>query len=177
MGAARDELDRAAVVNRKLTILHVDRPGAGDVAAFLQSAWRGLGIDTTIRSQAADDYLDFRGPLTPQSVDLYEIVLDPPIPDAWPSLAAWGCRAPTNKTNFCNGRYDRLLAESRRELDPVVRNDLMVRAQEVLGGRAGSMPAMPLVWPVYTNLESLGVKDTFAVNPLGQIDLAAVVAG
>jgi oligopeptide transport system substrate-binding protein len=177
MGAARDELDEAAVVNRKLTLLHVDRPGAGDVAAFLQSAWRGLGIDTTIRSQSADDYLDFRGPLTPQSVDLYEIVLDPPVPDAWPSLAAWGCRAPTNKTNFCNGRYDRLLAESRRELDPVVRNDLMVRAQEVLGGRAGLMPALPLVWPVYTNLESLGVKDTFAINPLGQIDLAAVAAG
>ena len=50
MGAARDELDEAAVVNRELTLLHVDRPGASDVAEFLQSAWRGLGIDTTIRS-------------------------------------------------------------------------------------------------------------------------------
>ena len=177
MGAARDELDEAAVVNRKLTLLHVDRPGARDVAAFLQSAWRELGIDVTIHSQPAEDYLDFRGPLTPQSVDLYEVVLDPPVPDAWPSLAAWTCRAPTNKTNFCNGRYDRLLIESRREPDPVVRNDLMVRAQEILGGRAGVMPAMPLVWPVYTNLESLGVKDTFTINPLGQIDLAAVSAG
>ena len=53
----------------------------------------------------------------------------------------------------------------------------MVRAQEVLGGRAGVMPALPLVWPVYTNLESLRVEDTFAINPLGQIDLAAVAAG
>jgi hypothetical protein len=31
---------------------------------------------------------------------------------------------------------------------------------------------MPVLWPVYTNLESLGVQDSFWINPLGQIDLA-----
>jgi len=164
-------------VNRKVTLLHADRPGARDVAAYVQDAWSGLGIDTTIRSQPPSDYLDFAGSLTPASVDLYEVVLNEPVPDAWPSLAAWGCRAPVNKTNFCNGRYDRLLAESRRELDPVVRNDLMVRAQDVLGGRTGLMPAVPLLWPAYTNLESLRVQDSLTVNPLGQIDLASVVPG
>jgi len=177
LDAAREELDAAAAVNRKLTLLHVDRPGARDVAVYVRDAWSRLGIDTTIRSQPARGYLDFAGSLTPNSVDLYEVLLDDPAPDAWPSLAAWGCRVPLNKTNFCNGRYDRLLAESRREVDPVVRNDVMVRAQEVLAGRAGLMPAVPLLWPTYTNLESLRVKDTLSINPLGQIDLAAVVPG
>jgi ABC-type oligopeptide transport system substrate-binding subunit len=173
LDAARAELGEAAVVNRKLTLLHVDRPGAGDVAAFLQDAWGRLGIDVSIRSRPASGYLDFTGPLGRTSVDLYEVVLDGPVPDAWPSLAAWSCRSPVNKTNFCNGRYDRLVRDARREADPVVRNDSMVRAQDVLGGRAGLMPAMPVLWPVYTNLESLGVQDSFWINPLGQIDLAA----
>jgi ABC-type oligopeptide transport system substrate-binding subunit len=177
LDAARAELDEAAVVNRNLTLVHPDRPGARDVAVFLRDAWRGLGIDIALRSQPVDEYLTFTGPLTPRSADLYEVVLDAPVPDAWPSLAAWGCRSPVNKTNFCNGRYDRLLAESRRELDPVVRNDMLVRAQEVLGGGRGLMPALPLVWPLYTNLESLGVQDTFTVNPLGQIDLASASPG
>jgi hypothetical protein len=36
------------------------------------------------------------------------------------------------------------------------------------------MPAIPLVWPVYPNLESLQVRDAFAVNSLGQIDFSVV---
>jgi hypothetical protein len=33
---------------------------------------------------------------------------------------------------------------------------------------------LPVYRPTFTTLESLQVQDTFAVNPLGQIDFSAV---
>ena len=44
----------------------------------------------------------------------------------------------------------------------------------MLSGSTGQMPGIPLLWPAYTNLESLSLRDTFAIDPLGQIDLTAV---
>jgi oligopeptide transport system substrate-binding protein len=172
--AAREELDLAATVKRRVTLVHPDVPGAGDVANFLRAAWSAIGIDTTVRAQDPDAYLDFEGSLGPEGADLYAVTVASEVPDAWSALAAWTCRSPVNKTNFCNGRFDRLVADARTEMDPVVRTDLLVRAEQVLTGLEGAMPAVPLLAATFPNLESLAVKETFAVNPLGIVDLARV---
>jgi oligopeptide transport system substrate-binding protein len=174
VAGARSELELAAVVKRRVTIIHPNRPGARNLAVYLRSAWSAIGIDATIRAQDPDSYLDFRGPLGPDGADLYAISFRPEVPEAWSSLALWTCRSPANKTNFCNGRFDRLVAAARVELDPVVRADMLLRAEQVLSGLDGAMPAVPLVWGSFPNLESLAVKETFAINPLGQIQLARV---
>ena len=174
LAAARKELDRAASVRRQITLLHFDEPGQREVAAAVRDAWRELGIETTIRSRPADEYLDFRGPLSRDSVDLYAVDRRYDYPDAMSGLAPWSCRAPENKTNFCNAGFDRLLSRARREPDGLAREAVYLEAEEILVGPDGRMPVLPLFRRAYPNLEALSVKDSFSVNALGQIDLSAV---
>ena len=174
LDAARAELDAAGAVKRRVTLLHVDDPDSRAVALALAASWEELGLETVVRSQPAESFLDFEGPLSRDSVDLYQQDLDPWIPDPWPTLALWSCGAAANKANFCSAAYDGVLAEARTAESTLVRSHLYARAEELLTGEGGALPLLPVYRPTYTTLESLQVQDTFAVNPLGQIDLSAV---
>ena len=178
LSEARGSLRRAAAVKDSVTLVHVDAPGNREIALALRAAWRQLGIETTIRARDPDEYLAFRGPLSRDSVDLYQLELRYPYADAAPGLAIWTCRSDRNKTNFCRARFDEFMAEARREEDATARQALARRAEDVLSGPEGALPGIPIFWHTSTNLEALPVRDTFTVNPLGQIDLASVdVAG
>lgn len=174
LDAARAELAEAENVKRKITLLYVDAPGNGDIALALRDAWNGLGIETTVRSTPRADYMDFRGPLGEDSVDVYQLETPLAVPDAGPALDVWTCDSLRNKTTFCNGAFDRLIARARLEPDPARRSNLYAEADLVLSGVTAEMPGIPLLWPAYTNLESLALRDTFAIDPLGRIDLTAV---
>ena len=171
---AKAELDEAETVKDEITLVYVDAPGNRGVALALRDAWRGLGITTTVRSSPPADYMDFSGRLGPDSVDVYQLDVPLTVPDAGPALDVWTCDSLRNKTNFCNGAYDRLIERAHVEPDQAARSALYAEADLVLSGTAGQMPGIPLLWPAYSNLESLSLRDTFAINPLGQIDLAAV---
>ncbi|MDQ3995067.1 MAG: peptide ABC transporter substrate-binding protein [Actinomycetota bacterium] len=171
---ARAELDRATSVKRSLTLLHIDAPGNREVAGALQDAWSELGLETTIRSRAAEGYLDFRGPLSSTSVDLYQRDWTATLPDPIAGFALWTCDADVNKTNFCDPRFDDVVERARLELTPAARASLYFRAEQMLVGRDGFLPLLPVYWETYPNLESLRVRESFAINALGQIDLAAV---
>ena len=175
VGAAKKELARAAAVKRRITLLHVDAPGNRAVAGALRDAWTQLGIETVVRARARDEYLAFRGPLSAESADLYQVKWGRELPEAMSWLAPWTCGAARNKTNFCNPAFDALIARARRERNPVERGELYRRAEEILTGERGAVPVFPVYWRTYSNLEALAVKDSFAVNPLGQIDLSALV--
>ncbi len=174
LDAAREELALAEAPKEEITLLYVDSPGNRDAALALRDAWNALGIETTLRSSSRDTYMDFRGPLGEDSVDVYQLNVPLTVPDAGPALDVWTCESPRNKTTFCNGAYDRLIARAREELDPVARTDLYTEADLVLSGTNGQMPGIPLLWPTYTNLEALSLQSTFVIDPLGRIDLAAV---
>lgn len=171
---AREELARATVVKRRVTVLHVDGRENRQVATALQNAWRELGIQTTIRSRPADGYLDFRGPLSATSVDLYQEEWVASVPEPIGGLALWTCAAEENKTNFCDARFDELVARAGSETSTVARVDLYARAEEILVGADGLLPFIPVYWETYPNLEALQIKESFSVNPLGQIDFSAV---
>ena len=170
--SARAELALATQVVRRVTLLHIDEPGSRDVALALRNAWGELGIDTTIRSRGAKGYLDFPGPLSADSVDLFQFVRSPRLPDPAAGLGIWGCRSARNKTNFCRTELDGLLRRARTE--DTHRAELYEEAEAILSGEDGAMPGVPLFWDVFSNLESLAVADSFAIDPLGRIDLAAV---
>lgn len=174
LDAAKAELERATVVKRNLTILHVDGSGNRQVATALQDAWTELGLRTTIRSRTAESYLDFRGPLSANSVDLYQRDWTATVPDPVAALAPWTCDADVNKTNFCDPRFDALVEHARVEPSAAARVNMYARAEQVLVGEDGVLPLIPVYWETYPNLEALRVKDSFAVNPLGQIDFAVV---
>jgi oligopeptide transport system substrate-binding protein len=172
---ARGELERAGRVERELTLLHVDEPRERELAAAVAAAWQELGIETEIRSRPRDRYLEFAGPLGRDSVDVYQAVQRPRLGDPVAFVAAWACRATQNKTNFCLRDYDRLLEQARAERNEARRFALYAQAEALLsGGERGRMPAVPLFWDVFPNLEALSVSETFRVDPLGRIDLAAI---
>ena len=171
---AKAELARATTVKRRVTILHVDGRENTQIAAALQDAWRELGIQTTVRSASAEGYLDFRGPLSAASVDMYQQDWAASIPEPVAGLALWTCADDGNKTNFCDPRFDALVEQARSETSSFARASLYTRAEEILVGADGVLPFIPVYWETYPNLEALRVKDSFAVNPLGQIDFAAV---
>jgi oligopeptide transport system substrate-binding protein len=171
---ARAELAEAAVVKRRLTLLHVDAPGNRDIAVALRAAWQQLGIETAIRAQPPDAYLDFSGPLSPNSVDLYQFDVDYPFPEAVAGLSLWTCDAERNKTNFCHAGFDGLVEAASRELDADGRDALAMRAEALLFGEEGRVPGTVLFWPAYPNLESLNVAESFRIDPLGQIPLYGV---
>jgi ABC-type oligopeptide transport system substrate-binding subunit len=174
LSAARAELERAAVVERNVTLLHPDTPGHREIALAARRAWEELGIETALRSTSAKGYLDFRGPLSRDSADLYALDRRYAYADSMAGLEAWRCRSSGNKTNFCNTGYDRLLARARREPDAAAREEIYGQAEAVLAGEDGRVPVLPLFWRAYHNLENLSVRRSFALNPLGQIDLSAV---
>jgi oligopeptide transport system substrate-binding protein len=174
LDAAKAELALADGVKDEIALLHVDAPGNRGVARALADAWGRLGIKTTVRSSPPSDYMNFRGRLGPDSVDVYQLDVPLTVPDAGPALDVWTCDSLRNKTTFCNGAYDRLIERARVEPDPAARSDLYAEADLVLSGATGQMPGLPLLWPEFTNLESLSLRDTFAIDPLGRIDLAAV---
>jgi ABC-type transport system substrate-binding protein len=161
-------------VKRELTLLHLDEAPDRAIAAAVAAAWRELGLQTDLRSRPAEDFLQFEGPLSRDSVDLYRVEQRPRFGDAYAFVSSWGCRATPNKTNFCLGSYDRLLDRARAEPGAVQRDALYAQAETLLAGDAGAIPGIPLFWDVYPNLEARGVRDSFRIDPLGRIDFTAV---
>ena len=174
LDAARRELAQARVVKRRVTLLHVDAGRNGDIANAVRGAWRALGIDTAIRARDPERYLDFRGPLGADSVDVYQLEVRYRYPDAFAALDDWTCGAERNKTNFCSASYDALVQRARREPDLAARERLYASAEQILSGEQGAFPAVPIFWPTYENLESLKVRASFSIDPLGRIDLSLV---
>ena len=171
---ARAELERAAAVRRRITLLHVDSPGNREIALALRRAWRELGIETVVRARSPSEYLAFRGSLSKDSVHVYQLDWPDVVPEAAGGLALWRCGASRNKSNFCNAGVDRLLERARLAGDPRARSALYAQVEEVLSGPEGAMPGLPLFWPTYPNLEALSIQRSFSVNPLGQIDFSEV---
>jgi ABC-type transport system substrate-binding protein len=157
--------------------VYVDEPRNRELALAVRDAWRAIGIETTIRARPEETYLTLPGPLSETSVDVHQADVRYPFADAYAGLGAWTCDADENRTNFCDVEYDALMARARREPDPAAREELYEAAEEILSGDEGDVPAVAIFWHTSANLESLNVKESFTINPLGQIDLSAVETG
>ena len=90
------------------------------------------------------------------------------------ALDVWTCDSLRNKTNVLQRRYDRLIERVRRRADRGGRSDLCARRTSCSGATAQMPRHTARSGPKFTNLESIPMKDTFAIDPLGRIDLAAV---
>jgi len=174
LDAARAELERGSNIVSRLTLLHIDEPGNRDVALALAADWRDLGIETEVRSRSRRGYLDFPGPLAADSVDLFQLEDGFRFPDLGAGLSVWACRSARNKTSFCRSELDGLLRRAAASRSRAERLGLYGEAEEILSGEDGAMPGIPLYSDVFANLESLAVAETFAIDPLGRIDFAAV---
>jgi oligopeptide transport system substrate-binding protein len=156
--------------------LYTNDSGANpDIAVAVQAAFKEIGIDSTIKQQEFQQYLEFLGPPPNKDVDVYRLGWIGDFVDAINFLELWTCESGNNHTNYCNEEYDALIEKARSTPDNDARYELYGQAEDLLWGEDGDMPVAPIYDYTYTNLERENVKETFSVNLLNQVDLTKVV--
>jgi ABC-type oligopeptide transport system substrate-binding subunit len=158
-----------------VTIYTNDSGANPDIAVAVQAAMKEIGIDSTIKQQEFQQYLEFLGPPPNKDVDFYRLGWIGDFVDAINFLELWKCDSGNNSTNYCNKEYDALIEEARGTEDNDARYELYGQAEELLWGEDGDLPVSPIYFYTYTNLERENIKESFSVNLLNQTDLTTVV--
>jgi oligopeptide transport system substrate-binding protein len=172
---AKTLMDQAQNPKKDITLLLNDSPGHREIAVAVQSYWKELGINTTIKQQEWAQFLEFIGPPPDKSVDVYRYGWIGDYVDAMNFLELWTCDSGNNSTNYCDPEYDKLVDEARNTPDNEARYDLYAQMEQKLLGDEGAVPFSPIYWYTYIASEDPSVKDTFNQNLLTQIDLTKVV--
>ena len=175
MEQAKTLMEEVANPKTNINLYLNDSPGHREIAVAIQAAWKELGIDSTIKQQEFQQYLEFLGPPPNKDVDIYRLGWIGDFVDAINFLELWTCESGNNSTNYCNKEYDALIEKARNTEDNDARYELYADAEEILFGEDGDMPVLPIYFYTYNTLEDESVKDTFEVNLLDQIDLTKVV--
>jgi oligopeptide transport system substrate-binding protein len=175
MEQAKQLMSEVASPKTNITLYINDAPGHREIAVAVQAAWKELGIESTIKQQEFQQYLEFLGPPPNQDVDTYRLGWIGDFVDAINFLDLWTCESGNNNTNWCNEDYDAIIKEAAETADNDARYDLYGQAEELMFGEDGEMPTMPIYWYTFVNLERESIKDTFFTNLLNQTDLTKVV--
>ena len=174
MEQAKALMDEVASPKTDITLYINDSPGHREIAVAIQAAWKELGIESTIKQQEFQQYLEFLGPPPNKDVDVYRLGWIGDFVDAINFLELWTCESGNNSTNYCNKDYDALIEKARSTEDNDARYELYGQAEEILFGENGDMPILPIYFYTYVQLEKESVKDSYEINLLDQIDLTAV---
>lgn len=173
MPRAKAELEEARRVKETVNIFYRDAGTNDRIAAEIAARWRDLGIETRLRGQEGDDYARWVRPPN-AAVDVFQMTWSYRVADPSDALLAWTCRAEKNYSHFCDRPFDQALASAVRTRSVERRNALYAAAEARLFGDAGEVPLAPIFWYARSNLETLAIRESFFVNPLGQIDLTDV---
>ena len=164
--------------NKSITLWYNEDPSHKAIAVAVQSMWKELGIDVTLKAQEFAQYLEFLGPPPNKSVDAYRLGWIGDYVDAMNFLELWTCGSGNNNTNHCDKSYDQIVAQARNTPDNAKRYELYGQMEEKLFGENGTVPLIPIYWYTYTQLEKESIKETYNLNLLDQVDLTKVeVAG
>jgi oligopeptide transport system substrate-binding protein len=175
---AKELMSQVKSPNKSITLWYNEDPSHKAIAVAVQSMWKQLGIDVTLKAQEFAQYLEFLGPPPNNSVDAYRLGWIGDYVDAMNFLEQWTCGSGNNNTNYCDKSYDALVAKARQTPDNAKRYELYGQLEEKLLGEDGAVPFVPIYWYTYTQLEKTSVKDTYKLNLLDQVDLTKVkVAG
>jgi ABC-type oligopeptide transport system substrate-binding subunit len=175
MERAKELMERVENPKRQVTLFYNDAPGHREIAVAVQSMWKELGINTTIKAQEWAQFLEFLGPPPNNAVDVYRLGWIGDYVDPMNFLELWTSKSGNNNTRFADREYDRLIAQARNTPANEDRYELYRQAEAMLTGPDGAMPIIPIYWYTYVNLERESVKDTFNINLLDQFDLSKVV--
>ncbi len=159
---------------RNVTIYSNESTPNKDVAVAIQSMWKQIGIDSTIKILEWQQFLEFLGPPPPAAVDVFRLGWVGDFVDDINFLELWTCDSGNNNTGFCDKEYDALVAEARRTPDNAARWEIYNQLEAKLTGQDGVLPFIPLWYITYPNLERENVKETFKINLLDQVDLTTV---
>jgi oligopeptide transport system substrate-binding protein len=174
LATARKLMEKVQNPKTTMTLFLLDGPGHREIAVAVQSAWKKLGLEVTIEEREFARFLELVGPPTDPSIDVYAIGWIGDYVDAMNFLQLWTCRSDNNGTNFCDRQYDSLVSRARRTEDNQARFEFYGRLEQILHGRNGQMPVLPLYWFTYVQLERASIQETLNLNPLDQLDLTQV---
>jgi oligopeptide transport system substrate-binding protein len=160
---------------KSVTLFVNNDPAHKSIAVAIQSQWKELGIEVTLKVQEWAQFLEFLGPPPNKDVDVYRLGWIGDYVDAMNFLELWTCDSGNNNANFCDPSYDQLVTQARRTPNNQKRHELYAQLEEKLVGAEGTLPTIPIYWYTYIALEKESIKDTFNLNLLNQVDLTTVV--
>ncbi len=172
--SAKQLMAQVASPVRSITLYYNESPGHKAIATAVQSEWKKLGLNVTIKSQEFAQFLQFLGPPPNKSVDAYRLGWIGDYADAMNFLDLWTCGSGNNNSNYCDPKYDALVKQARATQDDAKRFAIYGQLEDMLFGPNGAVPVVPIYWYTYTYLEKPSIKATFNVNLLDQIDLTKV---
>jgi oligopeptide transport system substrate-binding protein len=175
MEQAKQLMSEVASPKKNITLYINDSPGHREIAVAVQAAWKELGIDSTIKQQEFQQYLEFLGPPPNKDVDTYRLGWIGDFVDAINFLELWKCDSGNNSTNYCNKDFDAKIEEARKTVDNDARYQLYREAEDILFGENGDVPVLPIYFYTYQGLERTNIRESFDRNLLDQVDLTKVV--
>jgi ABC-type oligopeptide transport system substrate-binding subunit len=148
-------------------------PGNKEVSVAIQSYWKQLGLNVTIKQMDWPQFLQFLGPPPDKSVTAYRSGWVADFPDAVNFLELWMCKSGNNNSNFCDPAYDALVNKAKQTPDDKARWAIYQQAEAKLTGPDGAMPIVPVYWYTYSDLQKPNVKG-YTFNPMDNTDLTKV---
>ena len=171
---AKQLMSQVKSPKKSITLWYNEDPSHKAIAVAVQSMWKQLGIDVTLKAQEFAQYLQFLGPPPNKAVDAFRLGWIGDYVDAMNFLEQWTCGSGNNNTNYCDKSYDALVAQARNTPDNEKRYELYGQLEEKLLGQDGAVPIVPIYWYTYTQLEKHVRQGHFNLNLLDQVDLTKV---
>jgi oligopeptide transport system substrate-binding protein len=174
MDKAKQLMSQVQSPKKSITLWYNEDPAHKAIAVAVQSMWKQLGIDVTLKAQEFAQYLEFLGPPPNKSVDAFRLGWIGDYVDAMNFLEQWTCKSGNNNTNYCDPSYDALVDQARNQPDNDKRYEIYGKLEDKLLGENGAVPFIPIYWYTYVELERQSIKDTYNLNLLDQVDLTKV---
>ena len=161
---------------KDITLVFNNAPGHKEIAIAIQSNWKKLGLNVTLKQQDWPQFLQFLGPPPNPAVSVYRNGWIADFPDDINFLSVFTCGSGNNNTNWCNKKYDDLLKQATSTPDTAKRYGLYEQAESILTGPDGDMPIAPIYWYTSADQQATSVHG-YAFNPMYTVDLTKVSMG
>ena len=166
MEQAKQLMSEVANPKTNITLYINDSPGHREIAVAVQAAWKELGIESTIKQQEFQQYLEFLGPPPNAGRRRLPARLDRRLRRRDQLPRPLDVRVGEQQHELLQQGVRR--RRSRRRRTPrttTPATSCTAQAEEILGGENGDMPVMPIYWYTFTNLERESVKDVVRRQP------------
>ena len=171
---AKSLLGKTPNAVKNINLFVNDAPGHKEIAIAVQSDWKKIGVNATVKVMEWAQFLQFLGPPPNKSVDAYRLGWIGDYVDAFNFLSLWTCKSGNNNTNYCNPKYDALVKKAENTKDNQARFKIYAQLEDMLTGPNGDFPIIPIYWYTYVTQEAASVRDSFNINLLDQFDLSKV---
>jgi oligopeptide transport system substrate-binding protein len=176
MDQAQQYMDKVQNPVKDVTLIFNNAPGHKEIATAVQSIWKKLGLNVTLKQQDWPQFLQFLGPPPNASVGAFRMGWIADFPDDINFLSVLQGGGGNNYTNWANATFDDLLKKATAEPNQEKRYDLYNQAESLISGPDGDMPVAPIYWYTFAYQVAENVHG-WNISPMSDIDLTKVSIG